>query len=174
MKELPGAVFIIDTRKEAIAVAEAKRMGIPIVAVVDTNCNPTDIDYPIPGNDDAIRAISLFTKVIADAVIDADNEIGIQIIETLQDEEETAETEEEESAETEEHEDFETVPIGENVEGEASDEEEAEPSQEFTAEDYSDYTPEKEEQQKEEPEEEAAPEQSEEAALVDEDKLYEE
>jgi small subunit ribosomal protein S2 len=89
MKELPGAIFIIDTRKEAIAVAEAKRMGIPIVSVVDTNCDPTDIDYPIPGNDDAIRAISLFTKVIADAVIDADNEIGIQIIETLQDEDET-------------------------------------------------------------------------------------
>ena len=60
MKELsPGAIFIIDTRKEAIAVAEARRMGIPIVAVVDTNCDPTGIDYPIPGNDDAIRAITL-------------------------------------------------------------------------------------------------------------------
>ena len=84
MKELPGAVFIIDTRKETIAVAEAKRMGIPIVAVVDTNCDPTDIDYPIPGNDDAIRAISLFAEIVANAVIDADNEIGIEIIENLQ------------------------------------------------------------------------------------------
>lgn len=86
MKDLPGVVFIIDTRKETIAVAEAKRMGIPIIAVVDTNCDPTDIDYPIPGNDDAIRAISLFTEIIANAVIDADNEIGIESMENLQDE----------------------------------------------------------------------------------------
>jgi len=86
MKELPGAVFIIDTRKETIAVAEAKRMGIPIVAVVDTNCDPTDIDYPIPGNDDAIRAISLFAEIIANAVIDADNEIGIESMENFQEE----------------------------------------------------------------------------------------
>ena len=99
MKDLPGAVFIIDTRKETIAVAEAKRMGIPIVAVVDTNCDPTDIDYPIPGNDDAIRAISLFAEIVANAVIDADNEIGIEIIENLQDEsEETSDKVEEQSA----------------------------------------------------------------------------
>ena len=88
MKDLPGAVFIIDTRKETIAVAEAKRMGIPIIAVVDTNCDPTDIDYPIPGNDDAIRAISLFTEIIANAVIDADNEIGIESMENFQDDSE--------------------------------------------------------------------------------------
>lgn len=86
MKSLPGIVFIIDTNKEAIAVSEAKRMKIPIVAVVDTNCDPTDIDYPIPGNDDAIRAISLFTQIISKAVIEADNEMGIGIIENLQDE----------------------------------------------------------------------------------------
>ncbi|MDT4762867.1 30S ribosomal protein S2 [Sphaerochaeta sp. PS] len=83
MKDLPGAIFIIDTKKEAIAVEEAKRLGIPVIAVVDTNCDPTDITYPIPGNDDAIRAISLFVEIIANAVIDADNEAGIQIIETL-------------------------------------------------------------------------------------------
>ena len=88
MKELPGILFIIDTHKEQIAVAEACRMGIPIVAVVDTNCNPEGIDYPIPGNDDAIRAITLFTQVIANAVIEADNETGLKIIENLQDEEE--------------------------------------------------------------------------------------
>ena len=88
MKELPGALFIIDTKKEAIAVAEAKRLGIPVIAVVDTNCDPTDITYPIPGNDDAIRAISLFVEIIANAVVDADNEVGIQIIETLGDEDE--------------------------------------------------------------------------------------
>ena len=86
MKELPGAVFIIDTHKEQIAVAEARRMGIPIIAVVDTNCNPEGIDYPIPGNDDAIRAISLFTSVIANAVIESDNENGLKILENLGDE----------------------------------------------------------------------------------------
>lgn len=87
MKELPGVIFIIDTHKEQIAVAEARRMGIPVVAVVDTNCNPEGITYPIPGNDDAIRAISLFTSVIANAVIEANNEEGLKIIETLGDEE---------------------------------------------------------------------------------------
>lgn len=88
MKELPGALFIIDTHKEQIAVAEAHRMGIPIVAVVDTNCNPEGIDYPIPGNDDAIRAITLFTSIIANAVVEANNEEGLKIIETLTDDEE--------------------------------------------------------------------------------------
>ena len=88
MKELPGAIFIIDTHKEQIAVAEARRMGIPIIAVVDTNCDPTGIDFPIPGNDDAIRAISLFTSIIANAVIEADNETGLKILENLGDEDE--------------------------------------------------------------------------------------
>ena len=88
MKELPVILFIIDTHKEQIAVAEAHRMGIPIVAVVDTNCNPEGIDYPIPGNDDAIRAISLFTSIIANAVVEANNEEGLKIIETLNDDEE--------------------------------------------------------------------------------------
>jgi small subunit ribosomal protein S2 len=89
MKDPPGAVFIIDTIKESIAVAEARRMGIPIVAVVDTNCNPSDITYPIPGNDDAIRAITLFTQIVANAIIEADNEAsGLKIVDTLQEEEE--------------------------------------------------------------------------------------
>ncbi|MDR0512499.1 MAG: 30S ribosomal protein S2 [Treponema sp.] len=91
MKDLPGVLFIIDTRKEDIAVAEAKRMGIPIVAVVDTNCNPDGIDYPIPGNDDAIRAITLFTQIIANAVVEADNEVGLRIIESLDTDEEDME-----------------------------------------------------------------------------------
>lgn len=86
MKELPGVIFIIDTHKEQIAVAEARRMKIPVIAIVDTNCNPEGIDYPIPGNDDAIRAISLFTSIIANAVIEADNEQGLKIIDTLSDE----------------------------------------------------------------------------------------
>lgn len=123
MKDLPGAIFIIDTRKETIAVAEAKRMGIPIVAVVDTNCDPTDIDYPIPGNDDAIRAIALFTEIIANAVIDADNEVGIEIIEGLQGEAESNNLEREETVketapavteETPEETSMETVSEGEN------------------------------------------------------------
>ncbi|MDR0473118.1 MAG: 30S ribosomal protein S2 [Treponema sp.] len=88
MKELPGIIFIIDTRKETIAVAEAQRMEIPIAAVVDTNCNPDGIDFPIPGNDDAIRAITLFTQIIANAVVEADNEVGLKIIETLGEEDE--------------------------------------------------------------------------------------
>ncbi len=99
MKDLPGAIFIIDTRKEVIAVAEANRLDIPVIAVVDTNCDPTHIDFPIPGNDDAIRAISLFTEIISNAVIEADNEIGIELIETL--DEESADGDAEESAEEE-------------------------------------------------------------------------
>jgi small subunit ribosomal protein S2 len=91
MKELPGILFIIDTRMEGIAVAEAQRMGIPIVAVVDTNCNPDGITYPIPGNDDAIRAITLFTQIIANAVVEADNEVGLKIIENLENEDEIME-----------------------------------------------------------------------------------
>jgi small subunit ribosomal protein S2 len=70
MKSLPGAIFIIDPKNETIAVSEGKRLGIPIVAVVDTNCDPDDIDYVIPGNDDAIRSIRLFTSKIADAYIE--------------------------------------------------------------------------------------------------------
>jgi len=83
MKDLPGILFVVDTRKEAIAVAEAQRLGIPIVAVVDTNCNPEGITYPIPGNDDAIRSISLFTQIIANAVVEAGASEGLKIIESL-------------------------------------------------------------------------------------------
>ena len=68
MDSLPSAGFIIDPRKEKIAVMEAQRLGIPIVAIVDTNCDPTGIDYPIPGNDDAIGAVRLITARIVDAI----------------------------------------------------------------------------------------------------------
>jgi small subunit ribosomal protein S2 len=71
MKGMPGAVFVIDPHKEAIAIAEAKKVGVPIVSVVDTNCDPDNIDYVIPGNDDAIRAVKLVTSIISDAVIEA-------------------------------------------------------------------------------------------------------
>jgi small subunit ribosomal protein S2 len=67
MRRLPDAIFVIDSNNEAIAVAEARKLGIPVVAVVDTNCDPTVVDYVIPGNDDALRAIRLFTTKIADA-----------------------------------------------------------------------------------------------------------
>lgn len=70
MEELPDALFIVDPRKERIAVAEAKKLNIPIVAIVDTNCDPDEIDYVIPGNDDAIRAVKLLTSRMADAVIE--------------------------------------------------------------------------------------------------------
>lgn len=70
MPKLPGALFIIDPRKEKIAVAEARRLGIPIVAIVDTNCDPDDADYIIPANDDAIRAVKLITAKVADAVLE--------------------------------------------------------------------------------------------------------
>ncbi len=70
MKDLPGVLFVVDPRKEHIAVAEARNLGIPVVGIVDTNCDPDEIDYPIPGNDDAIRAVKLIASKIADAVLE--------------------------------------------------------------------------------------------------------
>lgn len=71
MNRLPNALFVIDPRKEHIAVAEARKLGIPIVGIVDTNCDPDEIDYVIPGNDDAIRAVKLLTSKMADAIVEA-------------------------------------------------------------------------------------------------------
>ncbi|MDR0284216.1 MAG: 30S ribosomal protein S2 [Propionibacteriaceae bacterium] len=70
MGKVPAAVWVVDTNKEHLAVDEARKLGIPIVAILDTNCDPDEVDYPIPGNDDAIRAVALLTRVIADAVAD--------------------------------------------------------------------------------------------------------
>ena len=70
MRKLPGALFVVDPRKEKIAIEEAKKLGIPVVAIVDTNCDPEDIDYVIPGNDDAIRAVKLIASTIANAVVE--------------------------------------------------------------------------------------------------------
>jgi small subunit ribosomal protein S2 len=78
MRRLPGAVFIIDTRKEHTAVLEARRLEIPIIALADTNCDPDEIDYPIPANDDAIRAVRLLCSKIADAVIEGRRELEAQ------------------------------------------------------------------------------------------------
>ncbi len=99
MNGLPDAMYIVDPRKERIAVAEARKLGIPIIAIVDTNCDPDEIDYIIPGNDDAIRAVKLITSVIADAAIE-----GKQAAETYGEEEagveaSIPETEEKESEE---------------------------------------------------------------------------
>ena len=93
MKKLPGALFIVDPRKERIAVAEAKKLNIPIVAIEDTNCDPDEIDYVFPGNDDAIRAVKLIAGVMADAIIEgrqgADAEAAVAAAEEAA--EETAE-----------------------------------------------------------------------------------
>jgi len=70
MKSVPDAVFVIDTRKEAIAVKEARKLKIPVIGIVDTNCDPDEVDYVIPGNDDALRAIKLFAGRMASAVLD--------------------------------------------------------------------------------------------------------
>ncbi len=97
MEKLPSVVFVVDPKKEGNAVAEAKKLGIPVVAIVDTNCDPDDADYVIPGNDDAIRAIKLISSVIADAVIEGNQ--GEQVEVTV---EETEAVTEEYVAEAEE------------------------------------------------------------------------
>ena len=89
MNKLPGALFIVDPRKERIAVAEAKKLGIPIVEIVDTNCDPDEIDYVIPGNDDAIRAVKLIASTMADAIIEGRQ--GAQSAEDVEEEEAAAE-----------------------------------------------------------------------------------
>ena len=178
MTSLPSALFIVDPTREDIALAEAKRMGIPVVGIVDTNCNPEGIDFPIPGNDDAIRAITLFTQIIANAVVEADNEIGLEVIETLQDEDEgygkiseekaeetVEETVEEKAEETSEeikvNTDVETVSLGEKIGENVS-----EGDKGYSDKDYSDYSPSEETKEKE-----TKPEDN---HLIDEDKLYEE
>jgi small subunit ribosomal protein S2 len=70
MARVPSAVWVVDTKKEHIAINEARKLGIPVVAILDTNCDPDEVNYPIPGNDDAIRSVALLTRVVADAVAD--------------------------------------------------------------------------------------------------------
>jgi small subunit ribosomal protein S2 len=91
MGRLPDAIFVLDTKKEQIAVAEARRLGIPIVAVVDTNCDPDEVDYVIPGNDDAIRAATLMCKVMSDAVLDGRAQRPSQVFEPFEPDEVTLE-----------------------------------------------------------------------------------
>lgn len=80
MTRLPGALFVVDVRKEAIAVAEANKLGIPVAAIVDTNCDPSPIAYPIPGNDDAFKSISLISRAISDAVLEAQSGLQKEMI----------------------------------------------------------------------------------------------
>ncbi len=92
MEKIPGALFIVDPRKEKIAVSEAKKLGIPIVAIVDTNCDPDEIDYVIPGNDDAIRAVKLISGTIANAIIEGhEGQMGDEDIEAKEDDDTTEE-----------------------------------------------------------------------------------
>ena len=102
MDKLPGVIFLVDPKKERIAILEAKKLNIPVVGLVDTNCNPEELDYPIPGNDDAIRAVKLIADVMANAVIEGKQGESFE----PETEEQTAETEEttsiEEVVETEE------------------------------------------------------------------------
>ena len=92
MKEIPGVIFVVDPKKERIAILEAKKLNIPVVGLVDTNCNPEDVDYPIPGNDDAIRAVKLIADVMGNAIIEGKQGEVLEEVETT--EEQVAETEE--------------------------------------------------------------------------------
>ena len=102
MTTLPGAMFVVDPNKEYIAVREARSLGIPIVGLVDTNCDPDAVDYVIPGNDDAIRAVKLIAGAMADAVIEArEGEEGLARIKAAEAEAEAAKNGNAENAETE-------------------------------------------------------------------------
>ena len=99
LDRLPAALFIVDTRKERIAVAEARRLAIPIIAIVDTNCDPTEVDHAVPGNDDAIRSIRLITSRVADSMIEGRESLAkVEAEETIEDESEPSEAEVFESA----------------------------------------------------------------------------
>ena len=106
MNELPGVIFLVDPKKERIAILEAKKLGIPVVGLVDTNCNPEELDYPIPGNDDAIRAVKLIADVMANAVIEGKQGESFEEVseEQVADEEEATSIEEVVAEESEEQE----------------------------------------------------------------------
>ena len=175
MKELPGVMFVVDTRKEAIAIAEANKMKIPVVAIVDTNCDPDVIDLPIPGNDDAIRAINLFTQIVANAVVEAENEVGLEVIETLQDEDRDDEYDYDQVIDKDQYDgedyesamEIETVSLGEMAGASVTTDDAGDG---FTDQDYSNYDPgedaAKDRQQVE-------PETVTDKAGIDEDTLYE-
>ena len=111
MEELPGVIFLVDPKKERIAVLEAKKLNIPVIGLVDTNCNPEEVDFPIPGNDDAIRAVKLIADVMANAVIEGRQGESFEVAEEQDVEEEATDLEQvvEEVAEVEETENSEEV-----------------------------------------------------------------
>ena len=106
MKEMPGVMFVVDPKKERIAILEARKLGIPVVGLVDTNCNPEEVDYAIPGNDDAIRAVKLIADCMANAVIEGrqgeDAEVSSEMEEEMLDQEEPKDIEEVAAEEKEE------------------------------------------------------------------------
>lgn len=125
MEELPDVLFVVDPGEEAIAVHEAKILGIPVIAIVDTNCDPDDIDVPIPGNDDAIRAVKLITSIMADAVIEANQ--GSEFDPSEDDfEDKIEESDEAEEATEEELSDEELEEAAEDIKEQAFEENEAE------------------------------------------------
>ena len=93
MEELPGVIFLVDPKKERIAVLEAKKLNIPVIGLIDTNCNPEEVDYPIPGNDDAIRAVKLIADVMANAVIEGRQGESFEVAEEQDVEEEATDME---------------------------------------------------------------------------------
>ncbi len=99
MKDIPGALFVVDPRKERIAILEARKLGIPVVAIVDTNCDPDEVDYVIPGNDDAIRAVKLIAAKVADAIIEGRQGEQLSASESVEEEQQEAEVTEEVIAE---------------------------------------------------------------------------
>ena len=114
MPELPGAMFVVDPRKENIAIQEAHRLGIPVFGIVDTNCDPEELDYAIPGNDDAIRAVSLIADCMANAVIEGRQGESMEAVESEMVEE--AEVSEPESIEEVVANEEEATEVTENVE----------------------------------------------------------
>ena len=88
MTRMPGAMFVVDPKNERIAILEARKLNIPIIGLVDTNCNPEDVDYPIPGNDDAIRAVKLITDVMANAIIEGRQGESLEVAEAMEEQEE--------------------------------------------------------------------------------------
>ena len=97
MKKLPDAIFVIDPRKESIAIAEARKLNIPIIGIVDTNCDPDEIDYVIPANDDAIRAVKLLTSTVADAIIEGNQGTELEAAEEVVDNKENEKADQEAS-----------------------------------------------------------------------------
>ena len=127
MNELPGVMFIVDPKKERIGILEAKKLGIPVIGLVDTNCNPEEVDYAIPGNDDAIRAVKLITDCMANAIIEGRQGESMETVEEAM-EEQSAQTEPTDMEEVvEQAEETAEAPVTETAEADKTEEAVAEP-----------------------------------------------